>query len=140
MVDVKQDISEDSKQAVRVKRELKIAPLNPSPVKKNLDDGSDAPKDASIEKIPVSADQQSGEKELDGSLRKPDFVDNGQYNIKIKKDAHKIVAKSKNDKSNILLVILTLIFVALLGLAIFLVSEDSGSSVFDPITDLFDNF
>ena len=35
MVDVKQDISEDSKQVVRVKRELKIAPLNPSPVKKN---------------------------------------------------------------------------------------------------------
>ncbi len=134
MADDKQDVSAESKPVVRVKRELKIAPLNPSPVKKTLDEASTLSEQIPVDKESTDEDQQ----DVSAAAFKPDFVDNGQYNIKIKKAAQRSVDKSKDSKSSVLLVILVLIFVILLGFSVLLVSGDAGSSVLGPITSLFD--
>ena len=128
--------------AVRPKRELKITPLNPESVKahpiKTKPELTDPKIDSEDDQDPLAEDAEAKQSTAYGF--KPDFVDNGQYQIKIKKDANRaFTSNKKTNKLSISMIVSVILLLALvIAIVLFMfVFNETRSDLFDSITNLF---
>ena len=127
---------------VRPKRELKITPLNPDSVKtqpiRTMPELANSKIDSEDDQDPLAEDPEVKQSTAVGF--KPDFVDNGQYHIKIKNDVGRAFTSSKKTNklsiSMIVSVILLLVLVVAIALFMFVFNE-TRSDINDTITNLF---